>query len=65
MRTLKPPALAYLRNLEQGGRYRLMVWPVHCVLGTWGHNIHDDVADELAHWEQQRQRTAWREYSRD
>lgn len=58
--TLKGAALAYMRKLEQGGRYRLMVWPVHCVLGTWGHNIHDDVARQLAHWEQQRQRPASR-----
>jgi len=54
--TLKTATLTYLRNLEQGGRYRLMVWPVHCVLGTWGHNIHENVAKQLAHWEQQRQR---------
>lgn len=54
--TLKAATLAYLQNLEKGGRYRLMVWPVHCVLGTWGHNIHDDVARQLALWEQRRQR---------
>ena len=35
--------LAYLEALEQGGRYSLMVWPVHCVIGTWGHNIHGAV----------------------
>jgi nicotinamidase-related amidase len=58
--TLKAATLAYLRRLEQGGRYRLMVWPVHCVLGTWGHNIHDDVAKQLAHWELQQQRPAAR-----
>lgn len=43
--------LAYLAALEAAGRYKLMVWPVHCVLGTWGHNIHDAVAHELASWE--------------
>jgi nicotinamidase-related amidase len=55
-----PEVLAYLKALEEGGRYRLVVWPVHCVLGTWGHNVHTAVADELARWEQQTQRAAHR-----
>jgi nicotinamidase-related amidase len=53
-------ALAYLDALERLGRYRLVVWPVHCVLGTWGHNIHDAVAVELARWELDTQRPAFR-----
>ena len=32
--------LRYLHALESGGERQLVVWPVHCVLGTWGHNIH-------------------------
>lgn len=43
--------LRQLRALERAGRYQLVVWPVHCVTGTWGHNIHADVADALADWE--------------
>ncbi|MCC5610533.1 hypothetical protein LC612_28230, partial [Nostoc sp. CHAB 5834] len=35
-----PRVLAYLDTLEAGGRYKLMVWPVHCEIGTWGHNVH-------------------------
>ncbi|MEO7939002.1 MAG: cysteine hydrolase, partial [Burkholderiaceae bacterium] len=27
--------LAYLHALEAGGERSLIVWPVHCVLGTW------------------------------
>ena len=46
--------LAYLRRLQQGNRYRLIVWPVHCVLGTWGHNIHEALAEGIARWEMQR-----------
>lgn len=45
--------LRQLRALERAGRYQLVVWPVHCVTGTWGHNIHADVADALATWESQ------------
>src|SRR5262245_19165112 len=55
-----PEVLAYLAALESGARYKLVVWPVHCVLGTWGHNIHEAVAAELASWELARQRTAFR-----
>jgi hypothetical protein len=38
-----PRVLAYLDELENRGRYTLMIWPVHCEIGTWGHNVHADV----------------------
>lgn len=44
-------ALAYLQALEAGGERTLVVWPVHCVLGTWGHNIAPVLATQLAAWE--------------
>jgi len=44
--------LAYLTALEASGQRQLVVWPVHCVLGTWGHNIHTGLSDAIAHWEQ-------------
>ncbi|GGY05923.1 cysteine hydrolase [Massilia dura] len=44
-------ALAYLDTLEAAGRYRLMVWPVHCEIGTWGHNVHDAVRAAYNRWE--------------
>lgn len=56
--TRLPEVIAYLHALESGGRYRLMVWPVHCVLGTWGHNIHTALAREIAAWEERKQRAA-------
>jgi len=43
--------LHYLRALEAGGQRQLLVWPVHCVLGTWGHNIHAGLAEAMAAWE--------------
>jgi nicotinamidase/pyrazinamidase len=55
---LLPQVLTYLEKLEAGGKYKLMVWTVHCVLGTWGHNIHATVATSLAAWETQTQREA-------
>lgn len=43
--------LHYLQALESGGQRQLVVWPVHCVLGTWGHNIHSGLAAAIAAWE--------------
>jgi nicotinamidase-related amidase len=45
--------LRYLQALELGGQRQLIVWPVHCVTGTWGHNIHAGLAHALAAWEEQ------------
>jgi nicotinamidase-related amidase len=43
---------AYLDALEAGGRYTLMVWPVHCEIGTWGHGIHAAVQSACGAWEE-------------
>ncbi len=45
--------LHYLQALEAGGQRQLVVWPVHCVTGTWGHNIHSGLAQAIAGWEEQ------------
>jgi nicotinamidase-related amidase len=47
-----PRVLAYLDALETAGRYRLMVWPVHCEIGTWGQNVHADVRAAYNGWEE-------------
>jgi nicotinamidase-related amidase len=44
-------ALNYLDRLEAAGRYQLMVWPIHCEIGTWGNNVHDDVRTAYNAWE--------------
>lgn len=46
-----PRVLAYLDTLEAAGRYTLMVWPIHCAMGTWGHNVHADVQAAFNCWE--------------
>lgn len=48
--------LHYLDALEQQGRYTLMVWPVHCEIGSWGHGVHTDVLAACSAWQLQRQR---------
>lgn len=47
----KAEVITYLQALESTGKHQLLVWPVHCVLGTWGHNIHGALAKAIAHWE--------------
>lgn len=51
-----PRALRYLDALETQGRYTLMVWPVHCEVGSWGHGIHADVLAAFGVWQLRRQR---------
>jgi nicotinamidase-related amidase len=55
---LTADVLSYLQALERSNRYRLMVWPVHCVVGTWGHNIHSSVGAALSRWEERAQHNA-------
>ena len=45
-----PRTLAYLDALESTGRYTLMVWPVHCQMGTWGHAVHAGLQAALDGW---------------
>ena len=47
-----PRTLAYLEALQGRGRYTLMVWPVHCEIGSWGHNVHADVKAAYNLWEE-------------
>lgn len=41
----------YLERLEATQRYTHMVWPAHCELDTWGHEVHADVQAALTSWE--------------
>jgi len=47
-----PRTLRYLDELEARGRYQLMVWPVHCEIGTWGHAVHAAVQAAVNTWEE-------------
>ena len=55
-----PRVLAYLDELEARGRYTLMVWPVHCEIGSWGQAVHADVRAAYNRWEEARQRSVQR-----
>lgn len=46
-----PYVLDYLEALEHQGRYTHMIWPVHCQVGTWGHNVAEIIQLRLNQWE--------------
>jgi len=43
--------LDYLETLENTGKYDLCIWPPHCLIGTWGHNVFAPLSEALANWE--------------
>ena len=49
-------SLAYLDALQARGRYTLMVWPVHCQIGSWGQGLHPAVLAACNAWEARRLR---------
>jgi nicotinamidase-related amidase len=44
--------VAYLEQLEAQGRFQHMVWPVHCEVGSWGHNVHPALRAAYNAWEE-------------
>ena len=40
----------YVAQLDAAQRYALVVWPEHCLMGHWGHNVHASVAQALDAW---------------
>lgn len=42
--------LDYVKALQAGGKFTLCIWPEHCLIGTWGHNIHAELNAALQEW---------------
>lgn len=47
---LRGYAIGYAEQLEADGKYQVMVWPPHCLIGSWGHNVQSDLAEALNRW---------------
>lgn len=45
-------SLEYVKELEKKGKYVLCIWPPHCLIGSWGHNVHQEVFAAITEWEQ-------------
>ena len=43
----------YVKTLKDNARYPLCIWPPHCLIGSWGHNLTPDIFDALLKWEEQ------------
>lgn len=44
-------AFEYVNTLEKTGKYNLCIWPPHCLIGSWGHDIYKVLSDSLIEWE--------------
>ncbi len=52
-KTIRDYAIGYAEELEQEGKKALIIWPEHCVIGSWGHNIYKPLLQALNDWERQ------------
>lgn len=43
----------YASQLAILGRYDLTIWPPHCIIGSWGHAVDDNLSQQLRRWERQ------------
>ncbi len=43
--------LEYTAALEAGGNYMLLIWPDHCLIGSWGHNVYPPLMEALNDWQ--------------
>lgn len=55
-RTINPAfqqrGLEYVQALKRNGRYVLCIWPPHCLIGSWGHNIFPEIYQAFRAWEE-------------
>jgi len=42
--------IEYTKLLEEKGRFKLCIWPEHCLIGTKGHQVVDDVSEAMTEW---------------
>ena len=42
--------LDYTKALDDNGRYPLMVWPTHCIIGSWGACVYPALMESLKAW---------------
>ena len=43
-------ALAYVQALEKQGKFKLCIWPEHCIIGSEGHNVTAPINEGLSTW---------------
>lgn len=43
-------AVDYLQKLQDEGEYSHVIWPEHCLIGTWGHAMDENVMNAMIQW---------------
>lgn len=51
--SLQKWSLEYTKQLEAGGKYELMVWPAHALIGSAGANVNGKLFKSLMKWEEE------------
>lgn len=51
---LQARSVRYVEQLYAAGRHALVIWPEHCLIGSWGHNVQTDVMAALNRWARSR-----------
>jgi nicotinamidase/pyrazinamidase len=46
-------SIEYVEKLATNGRYQLMIWPPHCLIGSNGHKIYPELFEAFCQWEEQ------------
>lgn len=49
--SLYKKSLDYVKELDKKGKYVLVIWPAHCLIGSVGHNVYSAVFDAVGKWE--------------
>ena len=49
-----PRASDYVKQLAKGNRYPLCIWPEHCLIGTEGACLEDEIAASIFSWERKK-----------
>lgn len=49
--SVRQRSLEYTRSLEKTGKFLLYIWPPHCLIGTWGHSVQEDLMKSLLEWQ--------------
>ncbi len=44
-------SLDYVKQLESTGKYMLFIWPPHCIIGSTGHSVQDNLMEALKKWQ--------------
>jgi len=55
---LRKRGIDYVEELSTKGKYPLIIWPYHCLIGSWGHALVPNVSDAIIQWEKDRKRMA-------